>query len=339
MTVTSVPSAQLRSLVGADETLIEYYYQGKALYAFILDRERLLAVRLDADGLAAEVRALRTALEETASPAWQQSARSLYRRLWQPLENRVAGKNITVVAHGVLHYLPFSALQDEEGKFLIDRYGMRFLPSASVLQYLRPAVQNHEAPMLVLGNPDLDDASLNLEFAEGEARVLASMFKKSRMLLRKDASESNFKKAGAVFSRVHFATHGKFQADEPLRSGLYLAKDADNDGVLTVGELYSMKLDADLVTLSACETGLGKIASGDDVVGLTRGFLYAGSRSIVASLWSVDDKATAALMQAFYGNLGSMNKQEALRMAQLTTRKTFPHPFFWAAFQLTGRAD
>jgi len=124
-----------------------------------------------------------------------------------------------------------------------------------------------------------------------------------------------------------------------LSSGLYLAKDAKNDGVLTVGELYSMNLDADLVTLSACETGLGKVANGDDVVGLTRGFLYAGSRSIVASLWSVDDQATATLMKAFYENLSNQNKQEALRLAQLKTRKTFPHPFYWAAFQLTGRAD
>ncbi len=169
--------------------------------------------------------------------------------------------------------------------------------------------------------------------------MVGSMYPQSRILLRKDASESNFKKAGSAFRRIHFATHGKFQADEPLKSGLYLAKDADNDGVLTVGELYSMNLDADLITLSACETGLGKIANGDDVVGLTRGFLYAGSRSIVASLWSVDDKATATLMQAFYRNLASMNKRDALRQAQIKTRDTFPHPFFWAAFQLTGRAE
>src|SRR6185295_10092586 len=114
----------------------------------------------------------------------------------------------------------------------------------------------------------------------------------ARLLVRKEATETNFKRAGRIFSRIHFATHGKFQADQPLASGLYLAKDGDNDGVLTVGELYSMDLDADLVTLSACETGLGKVANGDDVVGLTRGFLYGGARSVVASLWQVDDRAT-----------------------------------------------
>ncbi len=339
VTVSSVPSDALKALVGLDETLIEYYYQGADLYAFVLDRQRLLAVRLDATKLGSQVQGLRKALEETDSEAWQQGARGLYQRLWQPLEKLVASRNVIVVAHGALHYLPFTALQDAQGKFLLDRHSLRFLPSASVLKFLRPVLQNRDGRLLVLGNPDLDDPRLDLAFAEGEAKLVASLYPSSRVLLRKDASESNFKKAGGVFSRIHFASHGKFQADQPLKSGLFLAKDADNDGILTVGELYSMNLEADLVTLSACETGLGKIASGDDVVGLTRGFLYAGSRSIVASLWNVDDEATAALMRVFYATLASMNKREALRQAQIKARETFPHPFFWAAFQLTGRAE
>lgn len=339
VTVTSVPSTELRSLLGADETLVEYYYQGNDLYAFVLDQEHLVAVQMDATELAAQVQALRNALENVDSPEWQTRSRALYLRLWQPLEKLVGGRNVIVVAHGALHYLPFAALQDGHGRFLIDRYSLRFLPSASVLKYLRPAIQKKEIRLLALGNPDLNDPRLDLQFAEGEAKLVASLFRDSRLLLRKDASESNFKSAGGAYSRIHFASHGKFQASEPLKSGLYLSMDADNDGVLTVGELYSMSLDADLVTLSACETGLGKIASGDDVVGLTRGFLYAGSRSIVASLWSVDDKATATLMRAFYSNLASMGKRESLRQAQIKTREVFPHPFYWAAFQLTGRAD
>ena len=148
-----------------------------------------------------------------------------------------------------------------------------------------------------------------------------------------------FKQQGGNYAYVHFASHGEFNADSPLNSALLLAKDKTNDGTLTVGELYSMRLNADLVTLSACETGLGKIANGDDVVGLTRGFLYAGSRSIVASLWKVDDEATAYLMTRFYGALKGTSKREALRLAQLETRKKYAHPYYWAAFQLTGEAN
>ena len=99
-----------------------------------------------------------------------------------------------------------------------------------------------------------------------------------------------------------------------------------------------MQLGATLVTLSACETGLSKVANGDDLVGLTRGFLYAGASSIVASLWKVDDLATAYLMIRFYRGMQQTDKLSALRKAQLETRKKYPHPYYWASFQLTGSA-
>lgn len=118
-----------------------------------------------------------------------------------------------------------------------------------------------------------------------------------------------------------------------------LSKDDENDGILTVGELYEIRLPAELVTLSACETALGKVASGDDVVGFTRGFLYAGTGSIVSSLWKVDDKATSLLMQKFYMDLTATDKRSALRSAQLHVRDSYnSHPYYWAAFQITGSA-
>jgi CHAT domain-containing protein len=339
VTVTSVPPEELKALIGENEALVEYYYQGKDLYAFLLNKTRLTPFKLSAEGITDEVQEFRSALQHPGSTAWQTAAKTLHKRLWQPIESSIGARNVIVVAHGALHYLPFAALQAPDGKLIIDQYSLRFLPSASVLSFLRAPLPGKEGSVLALGNPDLGDPSKDLRFAEVEARAIADLFPQSRLLLRKEASETNFKKAGGVFSRIHFATHGQFQADDPLSSGLFLAGDGDNDGILTVSELYSMTLDADLITLSACETGLGKIANGDDVVGLTRGFLYAGSRSIVASLWSVEDKATAALMSAFYENLPKLSKREALREAQLKTRQDFPHPFFWAAFQLTGRAD
>jgi CHAT domain-containing protein len=101
-------------------------------------------------------------------------------------------------------------------------------------------------------------------------------------------------------------------------------------------DIYSLRLSADLVTLSACETALGKVNPGDDVVGLIRGFLYAGASSIVASLWQVDDAATSELMDRFYTALTKTDKREALRKAQIDMMKKYEHPFYWAAFQLTG---
>jgi CHAT domain-containing protein len=177
---------------------------------------------------------------------------------------------------------------------------------------------------------------LHLKCAQDEAETIAKDFPKAKVLVRKEATKTAFTSLGPQFSHIHFATHGRFDPDQPLQSGLLLAKDGRSNGFLSLGELYSLRLQADLVTLSACETGLGKVRNGDDVVGLTRGFLYAGSNTIVASLWEVDDQATSYLMQQFYADLKTNNKGEALRQAQLAARKKFNHPFYWAAFQLTG---
>ena len=114
------------------------------------------------------------------------------------------------------------------------------------------------------------------------------------------------------------------------------AKFQRHDGRVRAGDLYSLNLNADLVTLNACETALSKVSKGDDVVGFTRGFLYAGSRAILSSLWKVDDLAPRDLMVDFYANLSRMPKDEALPRAQFKVREKYPHPFYWAAFQLTG---
>ena len=339
VTVSTVALAELRALLGVEEALIEYYYDESSLYAFVVTREGVQVATLERPGLTGLVAQFRRRVEDPATDAWRAPARGLYQRLIAPLEAQVKARDLALVPHGALHYLPFAALTGADDRPLIERYGLRVLPSASVLKFIRPPVPRSNAQLLVFGNPDLGDPKMDLAFAEVEARTLAGMHVESRLLVRKDATETNFKKAAGVFPRIHLATHGKFQAESPLDSGLMLARDAENDGLLRVGELYSMDLDAELVTLSACETGLGKVDNGDDVVGLTRGFLYAGARSIVASLWSVEDRATAELMKAFYEGLQSTGKRDALRQAQLKTRAAFPHPFFWAAFQLIGRPE
>jgi CHAT domain-containing protein len=177
-----------------------------------------------------------------------------------------------------------------------------------------------------------------LPYAGREAKTISKILPNAKLLIREEASETSIKKIGGDFGILHIASHGTFNPDVPLSSGLMLAKDNQNDGMLTVGELYDLSLNADLVTLSACETALGKVAHGDDVVGFTRGFFYAGASSIISSLWQVDDWATGELMQSFYLNMKSVNKRKALRNAQLKLKKDSrsAHAFYWAAFQMTG---
>lgn len=337
ISVQKVEVAEIVSRMSADETLVDYYVQGEDLYAFVLNGKSIKGFKLSAKGLEEEVRAFREAIDRRAANAMD-TGRSLYDRLIRPLLADLNGSKLIIAPHGVLHYVPFAALSDGEG-YLVDRFSLRLIPSASTLVYLRTDQPKKLGKLLALGNPDLGSRALDLPNAQVEAVTIAAMFPDSRALVRAEASKSAVKELGNGFLMLHFATHGRFDADAPLSSGLYLAKGSAPDGVLTVSDLYSLRWDVDLVTLSACETGLGKVANGDDVIGLTRGFLYAGARSIVASLWKVDDAATARLMESFYRNLGQNDKREALRLAQIETRRQYPEPWFWAAFNILGRAD
>ena len=335
VTVTTAKAAEIQAQLGADETLLEFYGQGDDLYAFSVTRGGLLATKLEAKGLEAEVRTFREALADVRTDAWKPLAARLHARLLAPVPGALAKPRLTIVSHGALHYLPWAALYDGQ-KFLVDRVTLQQLPSASVMQFLaarRPATARD---MLLLGNPDLGRPDMDLPGAEAEARAIKGIWPNSTMLMRKSATKGALTKAGQLFRVIHVAAHGEFVSDQPLASRLLLAPEGADNGQLTAGDLYSLRLNADLVTLSACETGMGKVLSGDDVVGLTRGFLYAGANSIVASLWPVSDDETQFLMTSFYSNLKTRPKAEALRQAQLQTRKKYPHPFFWSAFQLMG---
>jgi CHAT domain-containing protein len=335
----SVPSpSEIQSLIAPDETIIEYYYFGADLYVFVITGNDIKAQRLGGANLVGESEDLRKALKKPDSRGYSELSGKLYNRLIRPVEHLIHTKNLIIVPHGILHYLPFNALYDGK-EYLIDRYCVSYLPSSSVMKFLKERKVRGGERILVFGNPDLGDPRYDLVYAEKEALTISKIFPESKVFLKSEATETAFKNVGGGFNYIHFACHGIFDADSPLNSGIYLGKDRDNDGRLTVGELYSTRLDAELVTLSACETGMGTIKQGDDVVGLTRGFLYAGSNSIMASLWKVDDLATSQLMAEFYSRLGKTGKREALREAQLSVKSKYKHPYYWAAFQITGKTE
>lgn len=335
VSVSSLGVEDVQELLDPNEILLEYFYTSSdRLVAFVVSRNSVDGFVLDGKGLNQAVKNFRTALAAFGDDRWRPHATALYERLIAPLRQQLKSSELVIVAHGALHYIPFYALVSDQGQ-LIDDFAIRQLPSASVLRFL---AKEHRAPenMLILGNPDLNDPQYDLPGAEAEALTISSQWTGAQLLMRKSASETAVKQKAGRFRILHFASHGQFSAERPLKSGLLLAPDSSNDGLLSVDELYGLSLNADMVTLSACETGLGAIANGDDVVGLNRGFLYAGARSIVSSLWQVSDESTKFLMSRFYQELERTDRRSALRLAQLETRKRYPHPLFWAAFQVTG---
>lgn len=336
VTVQPIPLAQIQASLQKNEVLVEYFGDAERLLAFVVTPAAVRAVRLDA-GILKSVAGFREAVQNPSTREVIAQGERLYNALIAPLAVPV-GAMLSLVPHADLHYLPFAALANQ-GKWLADRHRLRILPSASVLPELANRPKPSDGRLLILGNPDVGEPKLDLPGAENEARQIARMRPDAKVLLRREASKAAFQDLGSQYGFVHLASHGTFDARKPRASGLLLATQGSGNplaGMMTVDDLYDLTLDADLVTLSACETALGSVKTGDDVIGLTRGLFYAGARSIVSSLWQVDDKATADLMVEFYRLLPTQPKAEALRNAQRAIRSKWPHPYYWAAFQLSG---
>ena len=340
ITAVEVSPAAIQATLHPDEVLLSYYYTAGHLYAFVVSRDSIDAVALARGGLEQDVRSLRL---EMANPAgrYQQMSKQLYGRLIEPVRGRLKDRKLIIAPYGALHHVPFSALNDGK-RFLYEDTRIVYLPSASTIKYVRahPARQNRQA-VLAFGDPDLGKPELGLRFAKIEAERVAAVFNGSVVLTGKAASKAKLRELGADFRYLHFATHGIFDAEHPLKSALLLSPQVSSDvatGELTAGEVYDLQFNADLVALSACESGLGKVRSGDEVIGLVRAFMYAGARRIVSSLWRVEDEATAKLMTYFYiAFKEDPDAGEALRKAAGRLRNEgWEHPYYWAAFVVAG---
>lgn len=338
MAVEPVTLSGIQGLLPEGTTLLEYLIGDGGVVVWIVDRQHFKVVRLPGDrqSLVAQIRRFRAAITGQGALAdVQAQAQALYRRLLGPARDEIRGARLVIVPHGVLHYLPFAALRSPAGRWVVEDFALSTLPSASVLRYLVDKGAGAPARALVVGNPDLGPA-LALPWAEREARMVGQREREATVLVRADATEAEVKKLVETVGLVHFATHGELSETDPLSSAVLLVPGGGEDGRLEVREVFGLDLHARLVVLSACETGLGKLSRGDELVGLQRAFLYAGTPAVITTLWKVDDRASYELVRAFYGRLDGAGPLEALREAQLETLRAFPHPFAWAAFGLTG---
>jgi len=254
----------------------------------------------------------------------------------------LAGKSrLVLVPHVELQYLPFAALLDTAGRFLVQRYELALTPSASVWI----ALGDRPAGSLGAGLAAFAPQPAALPGSGQEVAAIRRLAgADAQVLTGSAATESAFRRLAPSRRVLHLATYGILNKQNPLFSFVQLAPDAAEDGRLEVHEVFGLHLAADLVVLSACQTGLGSgaladVPAGDDWVGLTRAFLHAGARRVMATLWPVDDWATAALMERFYG-AGDVAAEPvgALAEAQraLIAVPATAHPFYWAGFVSVG---
>lgn len=332
---------EFRRSLSPDVTLLEYYPADSRLYIWVVEA-KAISVRTVPVGrveLTARVKRLRDAITARDRAAQQVPARELYELLIAPVKSSIHGKRVGLVPYDSLHYLPFQALSSGD-RYLIQDYPLFVAPSASVLQYALAKAHPRGSKLLAFGNPDLGNPELDLPYAQAEVEALATLYPSPTVHLRAAATKAAAKQESGSYDVLHFASHAEFSELDPLYSGLRLASDGktQDDGRLAASDIFALDLNPSLVTLSACRTGLGVATSGDEVIGMSRAFIYAGAPSIVASLWSVNDLSTAKLMEAFYKNLRTMPKDEALQQAQVAVLTTdrFSDPFYWAPFYLTG---
>jgi CHAT domain-containing protein/Tfp pilus assembly protein PilF len=338
----------LQTDVPASTTLVSYFLTRTNAHAWIIDRNAIEYVRLPVTeealrravcwsdrfrgaGRGGEVS--RNKCEDTAT------AEEVFDLFVAPLRKKLRTPRLLIIPHRVLHQFPFGALRDpKSGRYLIEDYTLLFAPSASALRFLREKETAVDGGALVLGDPD--SARGRLEGAQREAHAVARSLG-TAALTGADATEDLLYDLGGTIDLVHIGAHGMYNSVSPLFSRIALAPGAGRDGDLNVHEILS-ELDlrgVNLVVLSACRTAVGERSAGDDVVGLTRAVLYAGSPGVISTLWNIDDEAAAVLMEELYCRLlGGATVADALREAQLVLLRghVYSDPRYWGAFMLTG---
>ena len=287
--------------------------------------ERLAALRFQIDSLRFGARSVRRHLPSLTQKI-NIHLQQLHTQLIRPLEQILGQRKLIVVPHGGLHYLPFHALHNGD-EYLIERCEVSLAPSAAIFQQCLQRGAHGLNSALLVGVAD-EQAPRIVD----EINTLKEVFPGATTLIQEAATTDALRRNSAGVDVLHLACHGQFRSDNPLFSALRLA-----DGWFTVRDAYGLKLDNALVTLSACETGANVVAPGDELIGLARGFFSAGARSVLLSLWMVDDETTDRMMVDFYQEtMRGRSLSASLRAAQLKMLEERPHPFFWSPFVLVG---
>jgi tetratricopeptide (TPR) repeat protein len=352
--------SRVYTAIGSDDTvaLLEYAEAGDDLVVYVLRAGEVHARRLD--GAMARVQrlvhllrlnvercALSVAEAGRVPRALAGNARGLLSQLHAvllapilPLLDGCA--RLVIVPHGSGHHVPFHALFDGR-RYLVETMEVSYVPCAGLIEHFEGSQRllstmrtgtGHEALVLTCSNSGV------LSQVEAEGRAVGAALG-GRMLHEQRATLGALRAHAGDCNVLHIAAHARFRPDEPLFSSLTLS-----DGQLTALDVFDLELTCSLATLSACETALGHVGAGDELMGLSRAFLYAGAPSLLLTLWKVEDRSTAALMEAFYGALcRGAGKAAALRQAQLSLLHNdlagggdWSAPFFWAPFTLIGHA-
>ena len=341
-TGAAMDAAQLQAMLAPDEVVVAYHTLPDRLVAWVLSRdgvrEAKFPLALPRADLGRLVDAYRDALIKL-NPKAVGIGDQIGQLLLAPL-GIAPGKRVVIVPHGPLHYLPFQALR-LDGQYLIERNPISIAPSISIAARLAQRTPTARAELLAFGNPTISpDVADPLPGAEREVQALATQFPGATLYFNAEANKTNFTAAAPKARLVHVAAHAMADTLDPLHSKVLLADEDGKPNYLEAKDVIGMDLgNVAMLALSACESGLGRVDNGDEVLGFTRSFLSAGTSTLLASLWPVSDAATEKLMTTLYADLArGVVVQDAMRDAQraVMADPQTAHPFYWAPFNLIG---
>ena len=336
--MTTVDLATLQRMLTIDERVVEFHSLPDRLQVWVIGPADIKSSSIDVrrDDLTELVEGFRNSVVRGRRTAIA-NADKLGAALLGPLGLQ-PGQRLIVVPHGPLHYLPFQALR-LDGRYVIETHPVSVAPSMSIAVQLARRSPRINAQLTAFGNPRIED-KYDLPGAEAEVKELAQLFPRNTVYMGAAATKSQFRESVSITPMMHVAAHAEADQIDPLYSRILLANEGGKQNFLEAHEILGMPMQRTaLVTLSACESGLGRIAQGDEVLGFTRSFLSAGTSSLISSLWPVSDDATAILMGTLYAELAKgRDIQQAIQAGQLAVLKVprMAHPFFWAPFNLIG---
>jgi len=373
--IKPVDLGKLRKSLLPDEMILEYALDEPNSYCLTINREYSRIAVLPGGRKRIEQLVEHYLTEMKSKQAGLESGKELYSLLLGPVRAPAGKLRLVIVPDGKLHLLPFDSLRDHESHYVLTAHVVTYAPSATVLYLLRTSHSTHQATLRFLGVGDVpyqrtsaletaktngsvptrSDASGDLfgspgvklkELPGSREEVIAAgeaVGNRSALLLGKKATETAFKSQPlADFQIIHLAVHGIASAKFPDRAALVLESDpaSHEDGLLQVREIRNLPLNAELVTLTACDTGQGRLLGEDGIANLEQAFLLAGAKTVIASLWGADDTYTLALMKHFYRHLvDGQDKGWALRQAKIDLLGEFGEralPFYWAGFTMVG---
>lgn len=348
--VVSLSGEDASKLIDEETVLIELYQTDKTLSMILVSRE-LPAIHsvleLDAPETLEEVWDLADAMRQKSALDTRshdfirnvkQPLTKFYDLLIAPLEPHLRhARRLIIIPHLFWHYLPFHALYNRKAnRYLCDEFEIGYCPSATLLRMCREKKRHGRDRALILSRNDGD-----LPYVDKEADLIEAAFHPRGVTFKDD--QAHFQRASegnGPYDVVHLACHGRYNQEQPFLSSIDIPPDPTDQRKSYLLDLFRLKLDCNLVTLSACESGLSNFTSADELIGLSRGLFYAGAASVMLSLWQVADASTCYLMENFYWHY-TKNRQSKTRALQLAmqaikAKKETAHPYYWAPFVVMG---